>query len=84
MNVTFLSFPFPSDEKFLNSSLSTKDDIIRAADVICMMQVAGHLLWPRAAWLYNWAILLMTLSFVLSGGILYAETVVRFSYGAWN
>ena len=33
------------------------------------MQVAGHVLWPRAAWLYHGATLLMTLSFLVSGGL---------------
>ena len=35
------------------------------------MQVAGHVLWPRLAWLYYGAIFLMTLSILLSGGIFY-------------
>ena len=34
----------------------------------CIMQVAGHVLWPRAAWLYHGATFLMTLSFLVSGG----------------
>ena len=33
------------------------------------MQVAGHVLWPRAAWLYHGATFLMTLSFLVSGGL---------------
>ena len=33
------------------------------------MQVAGHVLWPRAAWLYHVATILMTQSFLVSGGL---------------
>ena len=33
------------------------------------MQVAGHVLWPRAAWLYHGATFLMTQSFLVSGGL---------------
>ena len=32
------------------------------------MQVAGHVLWQRAAWLYHGATFLMTQSFLVSGG----------------
>ena len=32
------------------------------------MQVACHVLWPRAPWLYHRAIFLVTLSFLASGG----------------
>ena len=35
----------------------------------CIMQVAGHVLWPRAAWLYHVATILMTQSFLVSGGL---------------
>ena len=36
----------------------------------CRMQVAGHVLWPRAAWLYHrTTFLMMTLSFLVSGGL---------------
>ena len=60
------------------------------------MQVAVHILWPRAAWLYYGAIFLVTLSFLVSGGLvskltlgrqklLFCDiTLVRVSYGAWN
>ena len=60
------------------------------------MQVAGHLLWPRAAWLYHGATLLMTISFLVSGGLVskltlgrqklpfYDIILVRVSYRAWN
>ena len=34
----------------------------------CIMQAAGHGLWPMAAWLYHGAIL-VTLSFLVSGGL---------------
>ena len=34
----------------------------------CIMQVAGHVLWPRAAWLYHGATFLMTLSFFMGFG----------------
>ena len=33
------------------------------------MQVAGHVLWQRAAWLYHRATFLVTLSFLVSGGL---------------
>ena len=33
------------------------------------MQVAGHVLWPRAAWLDHGATFLVTLSFLVSGGL---------------
>ena len=60
------------------------------------MQVAGHVLWPRAAWLYHGAIVLVTLSSLVSGGLvskltlghqklMFCDTIfVRVSYGAWN
>ena len=62
----------------------------------CIMQVAGHVLWPRAAWLYHGATLLMTLSVLVSGGLVskltlgrqklpfYDIILVRVSYRAWN
>ena len=62
----------------------------------CIMQVAGHVLLPRAAWLYYGAIFLVTLSFLVSGGLVSKLTLgrqkllfcdiilVRVSYGAWN
>ena len=34
----------------------------------CIMQVAGHVLWPRAAWLYHGATFLMAISLIVSGG----------------
>ena len=58
------------------------------------MQVACHVLWPRAAWLYHGAIFLMTLRFLVSGGqvskptlgrqklVLYGMIFVRVSYQA--
>ena len=45
------------------------------------MQVAGHVLWPRAAWLYHGATLLMTLSFLVSGGLVSKLTLGR---GVWK
>ena len=33
------------------------------------MQVAGHALWSRAAWLYHGTTFLMTQSFLVSGGL---------------
>ena len=33
------------------------------------MHVAGHVLWPRAAWLYHGTTFLVTLSFLVSGGL---------------
>ena len=60
------------------------------------MQVTGHVLWPRAAWLCHGATLLMTLSFLVSGGLVskltlgrqkllfYDIILVRVSYGARN
>ena len=40
-----------------------------SAGVICIKQVAGHVMWPKAAWLYHGATILMTLSFLVSGGL---------------
>ena len=33
------------------------------------MQVAGHVLWPRAAWLYQGPTFLMVISFFIAGGL---------------
>ena len=41
------------------------------------MQVAGHVLWPRAAWLYHGATLWITLSFLVSGGLVSKLTLGR-------
>ena len=43
----------------------------------CIMQVTGHVLWPRAAWLYYGAIFLVTLSFLVSGGLVSKLTLGR-------
>ena len=36
----------------------------------CIIQVAGYVLWPRAAWLEQGAIFLVMLNIVVSGGVL--------------
>ena len=35
----------------------------------CIMQAAGHVLWPRAAWLYHGATFLMVISLFIAGGL---------------
>ena len=44
------------------------DDWCNLHNAGCMMQVAGHVLWPRAAWLYHGATFLMAISLIVSGG----------------
>ena len=38
-------------------------------DAGCIMQVVGHVLWPRAAWLYHGATFLIAISFLVSRGL---------------
>ena len=49
-----------------NGSLNGWYDLHNAG---CIMQVAGHVLWPRAAWLYHGATFFMTVSLLVSGGL---------------
>ena len=40
------------------------------------MQVAGHVLWPRVAWLYHVATFLMVVSFLVAGGLVSSKCML--------